>query len=597
MAKKPSKTKPAKKQAPVAKKKAAKPAAAKSKKNNSTASKSKSVKPAKKLVSKSKPAVKAKSAVKAKTNTKTVAKAKPVVKAKPAAKSKPVAKKPVGKVKPVTKGKATARVQSPAVKKTVAKVKSSAKPVSKPKPEQKKTKAPKELTSKTKAQAVPKIEVKKSAPEINKKSVQAAKTQPIQKAEKPAPVASKEKDLGKSDIKPAVVDDKKGKSEAAPVADIKKEAVKTVEQQFAEKQEMTTTAAKAGKAKEELFVPKYQLPAPVEVVRPMRPKPPTVLEDAPQKPVANPIYVPPAPDGKPGIKFAPIAIVEKPKEKTNKSEEEDMSSKASPRLAFNESDDKKGISVEAKLRALYGIQLIDSRIDKIHAMRGELPLEVQDLEDDVAGFQERIKNLNEDVKNLNEEIVGKKNGIKNSEALIKKYKEQLDNVKNNREFDSLNKEIEYQELEIQLHNKKIREFEMALNAKKDVLAATDVKLQDRSNDLSLKRAELNDIVTSTEKEEKLLRKKSDEAKKLIEERLLSAYERIRSGAPNGMAVVPIEREASAGSFIQLPPQKQLDVAARKRVIVDEHSGRILVDADLAREEQEKMDALLASELK
>jgi predicted nucleic acid-binding Zn-ribbon protein len=313
--------------------------------------------------------------------------------------------------------------------------------------------------------------------------------------------------------------------------------------------------------------------------------------------VANPIYVPPAPDGKPGIKFAPIAIIEKPKEKSIKSEEEDMSSKTAPRLAFAESDDKKGISVEAQLRALYAIQLIDSRIDKIHAMRGELPLEVEDLEDDVAGLEARLGNLTEDVKNLSEEITGKKNGIKNSEALIVKYKEQLNNVKNNREYDSLNKEIEFQDLEIQLHNKRIKEFEMSLTTKQDLLVTTEGKLQERKNDLKLKQAELADIVASTEKEEQILRKKSDEAKKLVEERLMNAYERIRSGAPNGMAVVPIEREASAGSFIQLPPQKQLDVASRKRVMVDEHSGRILVDAELAMEEQARMDEELAKALK
>jgi predicted nucleic acid-binding Zn-ribbon protein len=324
---------------------------------------------------------------------------------------------------------------------------------------------------------------------------------------------------------------------------------------------------------------------------------PVPAADAPTKPVANPIYVPPAPDGKPGIKFAPIAIIEKPKEKSIKSEEEDMSSKTAPRLAFAESDDKKGISVEAKLRALYAIQLIDSRIDKIHAMRGELPLEVEDLEDDVAGLEARLGNLTEDVKNLNDEITGKKNGIKNSEALIKKYKEQLNNVKNNREYDSLNKEIEFQELEIQLHTKRIKEFEMTLRTKEELLGTTESKLQERKNDLKLKRSELDDIVSSTEKEEQILRKKSEEAKKLIEERLLNAYERIRSGAPNGMAVVPIEREASAGSFIQLPPQKQLDVASRKRVMVDEHSGRILVDAELAMEEQARMDEELAKALK
>jgi uncharacterized protein len=318
------------------------------------------------------------------------------------------------------------------------------------------------------------------------------------------------------------------------------------------------------------------------------------------KPVANPIHGPAIGEGKAKIKFAPIAVIERPHEKeksTPKSEDtEDMALKTSPRLALNDGDDKKGVTVEDKLRALYDIQLIDSRIDKIHAMRGELPIEVQDLEDEVEGLDSRIAKLNDELKNIDDETNAKKQGIKDAEALIKKYKEQLNNVKNNREFDSLNKEVEFQELEIQLHKKRMKDFEMLQKQKQDLLDVANVKLAERNNDLRVKKNELEEIISETEKEEKILRAKSDEAKNLIEERLLAAYERIRSGAPNGMAVVPIEREASAGSFIQLPPQKQLDVAARKRVIVDEHSGRILVDADLAREEAEKIDALLNKEL-
>ena len=245
---------------------------------------------------------------------------------------------------------------------------------------------------------------------------------------------------------------------------------------------------------------------------------------------------------------------------------------------------------------MYDIQLIDSRIDKIHAMRGELPLEVQDLEDEVTGLETRISNFKADTEGLDNNINEKKQGIKDAEALIKKYKEQLNNVKNNREFESLNKEIEFQELEIQLHEKRIREFKAQLTQKSELLASAEQKLNERQNDLNVKKAELNEIISETEKEEKFLLKKSDEAKALIDQRLLDAYERIRGGAQNGLAVVPIEREASAGSFIQIPPQKQMDVAARKKVIVDEHSGRILVDGDLAREEQEKIDSLLAQEL-
>jgi predicted nucleic acid-binding Zn-ribbon protein len=169
-------------------------------------------------------------------------------------------------------------------------------------------------------------------------------------------------------------------------------------------------------------------------------------------------------------------------------------------------------------------------------------------------------------------------------------------VKNNREFESLNKEIEFQELEIELNKKRIRESEAQKATKDELLQGANGKLTERQNDLKVKQAELDEIINETRKEEEILRAKSDDSKKLIDARLLDAYERIRGGAPNGLAVVPIEREASAGSFIQIPPQKQMDVAARKKVIVDEHSGRILVDGDLAREEAEKIEALLQKEM-
>lgn len=529
-----------------------------------------SVKPAKSV--KSVPAKQKKSA-------KPVAKkvAKPVAKkaVKPAAKK--VAKSAAKKVaKPIAKKVAkpmAKKVAKPVAKKVVkAAVKKVAKPVAKPAPAKKTAKVVAKVT-------------KASAPKAQR---QVVKIKPSAvKAVKEAPATKKKETPAKAVVAKVVVAAKAKEVEVKPVPSEAPKAKAAGE---------TKSASKAA-PKVEVVEQRFILPNGVESSRPMRPRPPKPALDAPAKPVANPIYVPPAPDGKPGIKFAPMAVIEKPKEKSNKLEEEDMSSKTSPRLAFTESDDKKGISVESKLRALYAIQLIDSRIDKIHAMRGELPLEVGDLEDDVAGLDARLGKLNEDIKNLSDEIIGKKNGIKNSEALISKYKEQLNNVKNNREFDSLNKEIEFQELEIQLHNKRIKEFEIGLSTKQELLITTESKLKERTNDLALKKSELDEIVASTEKEEKILRRKSDEAKKLIEERLINAYERIRSGAPNGMAVVPIERESSAGSFIQLPPQKQLDVAARKRVIVDEHSGRILVDADLANEEHERMDAELAKELK
>ena len=564
MAKKPVKA-PAKK-APA--KKAVKAPAAKAKKTVKPAKSGKVVKPAAKKKVATKPVKKAAKVAAAKKPVKPVVKKKVVAKAAPKKNSKSV--KPVAK--PLKKAQAK-KVVKPAAKKVV-----------KPAPKKAAKPAPKKVVKpigKKVAKPIAKKASKPAPKKVVKLVAKKAEKPIIKKVLKPAATKKVEKPVAKKVEKPS-----------APV--VKEVATKKAEPAVQAKV-VAKPVAKNSNGKEELFKPAFAGIDP-DSTRPLRPRVP-VAADAPAKPVANPIYVPPAPDGKPGIKFAPIAIIEKPKEKSIKSEEEDMSSKTAPRLAFAESDDKKGISVEAKLRALYSIQLIDSRIDKIHAMRGELPLEVEDLEDDVAGLEARLGNLTDDVKNLKEEVVGKKNGIKNSEALIAKYKEQLNNVKNNREYDSLNKEIEFQELEIQLHNKRIKEFEMSLNTKQDLLTVTETKLQERKNDLKLKRSELDDIVASTEKEEQILRKKSDEAKKLIEERLLNAYERIRSGAPNGMAVVPIEREASAGSFIQLPPQKQLDVASRKRVMVDEHSGRILVDAELAVEEQARMDDELAKALK
>ncbi len=258
---------------------------------------------------------------------------------------------------------------------------------------------------------------------------------------------------------------------------------------------------------------------------------------------------------------------------------------------------KKAQNVEEKLRALYDLQLIDSRVDKIRIIRGELPLEVEDLEDEIAGLQTRLNNYQEEYKGLEAQISDKKNSIKDSEGLMKKYAEQQNNVRNNREFDSLNKEIEFQGLEIQLSKKRIKEFEVQLDQKKEVIDVAAAKLAERNNDLEAKKSELDEIVAETQREEEILMAKSVEAQEQIEERLLKAYSRIRNSSKNGLAVVPIERQASAGSFITIPPQKQLDVAARKKIIVDEHSGRILVDKELADEEMERIEKMLVSELK
>ncbi len=254
----------------------------------------------------------------------------------------------------------------------------------------------------------------------------------------------------------------------------------------------------------------------------------------------------------------------------------------------------KEISVEDKLRALYALQLVDSKIDEIRNVRGELPLEVEDLEDEVAGLSTRLEKLKSDLETIDEQIKEKKNAIDEHKAAIKKYLEQQKNVRNNREFNSLTKEVEFQELEIQLAEKHIKEMKASIEHKKEVLAQTKEKLEGKQTHLKHKKAELSDIMAETEKEENFLLSKSEELRGQIEERLLAAYDRIRNSVRNGLAVVSIERGASAGSFFTIPPQTQMEIAARKKILTDEHSGRILVDGVLADEEKEKMEKLFAS---
>ncbi|WP_350291218.1 C4-type zinc ribbon domain-containing protein [uncultured Croceitalea sp.] len=254
---------------------------------------------------------------------------------------------------------------------------------------------------------------------------------------------------------------------------------------------------------------------------------------------------------------------------------------------------KKETTVEDKLRALYDLQLIDSRVDEIKSVRGELPLEVEDLEDDVLGLKTRMDKLKTDVETINFEITAKKNLIEESKVLIKKYAEQQKNVRNSREFNSLSKEVEFQELEIQLAEKNIKEFKVQIEQKKEVISETKEKLSERDAHLKHKKSELNAILAETEKEELALLKKSEEFEDKIEERLIKAYKRIRHNVKNGLAVVPIERGASGGSFFTIPPQVQVEIASRKKIITDEHSGRILVDSTLADEEQEKMQKLFS----
>ena len=252
----------------------------------------------------------------------------------------------------------------------------------------------------------------------------------------------------------------------------------------------------------------------------------------------------------------------------------------------------KEMSVEEKLRALFDLQLIDSRLDEIRNTRGELPLEVEDLKDDVIQMETRIQKIVDESKGLEDEIKLKNEVIKNAEALIKKYTKQQDNVRNNREFDALAKEVEYQGLEIELAQKRIREFNIKIEQKNHQIEESKSNLEAKKEHLSHKQAELETIVKDTEKEENLLSKLSEEYSEKIEDRLIQAYNRIRGSVKNGLAVVPVERGASAGSFFTIPPQRQMDIAQRKKIITDEHSGRILVDLELAEEERAKMSEVI-----
>lgn len=248
----------------------------------------------------------------------------------------------------------------------------------------------------------------------------------------------------------------------------------------------------------------------------------------------------------------------------------------------------KEITVEDKLKALYKLQLVDSKIDKIRIVRGELPLEVEDLEDEVTGLKKRIEKISGELAELEGGVSDKKNMIVDAEAAIAKYKEQQNNVRNNREYDSLSKEIEFQSLEIELANKRIKEAKAKVDHKKAILAENEEKLKTRASDLELKQGELDSIIKETEKEEQELAAESAKAEKLIDERLVVAYKRVRKSKRNGLAVVSVERESCGGCFNKIPPQRQLEISMRKKTNVCEHCGRILVDPDLAEEVAEKM---------
>jgi len=236
---------------------------------------------------------------------------------------------------------------------------------------------------------------------------------------------------------------------------------------------------------------------------------------------------------------------------------------------------KKEVTIADKLDALYALQMIDSEIDRIRTIRGELPLEVQDLEDEIIGLETRIEKMSDELKGLETEISDRKLASKESELAIAKYKERQDNVRNNREFESLAKEIEFQELEIKLNEKRSKEGKIRVEGKKEIFTEASDRLNERKSDLTIKKAELDAIVKETQKDEDQLIKSSDDAKKQIEERLLVAYTRLRVNAKNGLAVVSIMRGSCGGCFNKIPPQRQLDIVTKKKILVCEHCGRIL----------------------
>jgi len=237
-------------------------------------------------------------------------------------------------------------------------------------------------------------------------------------------------------------------------------------------------------------------------------------------------------------------------------------------------------SIEGKLKSLYTLQLIDSKIDRLRTVRGELPLEVSDLEDTVAGLETRLINVTEEVAELENQVNEKKQAIKDFQANIKKYEAQQTKVRNNREYDAITKEVEFQNLEIQLAEKRMKEAKAAIVIKSELLEKSKVEFEERGKDLKAKKSELEEIIAETEKDEKELQKQSETASAGIEDRLLNAYKRIRGNTRNGLAVVAVERDACGGCYNKIPPQRQLDIRLNKKIIVCEHCGRILVDGML-----------------
>ena len=243
-------------------------------------------------------------------------------------------------------------------------------------------------------------------------------------------------------------------------------------------------------------------------------------------------------------------------------------------------------TVEQELTLLYKLQETDSKIDEIQRLRGELPLEVKDLEDELAGLDTRISKAQEEIAQKEKDIVAKNEEIKDADAQIKKYEEQQHDVRNNREFDAIEKEIEFQKLTIELAQKRIKEYKNDIENKKIQLEAAKAKYSERKDDLTAKETELNTIINETKAEESHLEAQKENIKSTIEERLVVAYGRLRHNARNGLAIATVERDACGGCFNKIPPQRQLDIKSHKKIIVCEYCGRILVDKDLVNPEKD-----------
>ncbi len=250
-------------------------------------------------------------------------------------------------------------------------------------------------------------------------------------------------------------------------------------------------------------------------------------------------------------------------------------------MAKETKKDPQDLTVEEKLKALYQLQTMLSEIDKIKTLRGELPLEVQDLEDEVAGLTTRIEKINSEIADLKNGISTKKHEIEEARASVDKYKTQLDNVRNNREYDVLSKEIEFQTLEMELCEKRIKEFSQAIENKTAEIEKSQGLLNERKQDLDVKKSELEEIVAETKQEEEKLREKAKNLEATIEPRLLQAFKRIRKNSRNGLGIVYVQRDACGGCFNKIPPQRQLDIRMRKKIIVCEYCGRIMIDPELA----------------